>query len=148
VSGDRFGAFSRSLAYDGWQRSLFSVEWFDSRPERDAANVLDDADEVACWVRLHTGELPILWTSGGREYNPDFIVVAADGRHTIVEIKSDRDMSSGDVTGKRDAARRWANHVNADDLVTVRWDYLLVSESDVATARRSWPALRRLAGGQ
>jgi len=148
VSGDRFGAFSRSLAYDGWKRSLFPVEWFDSRPERDAANVLDESHEISSWVRLHTGELPILWTSGGREYNPDFVVVAADGRHTILEIKSDRDMSAGDVSGKRDAARRWANHVNADDLVTVRWDYLLVSESDVATARRSWPALRRLAGGQ
>src|SRR5262249_47554015 len=30
VSQDRFGAFSKTVAYDGWHRSLFPIEWFDS----------------------------------------------------------------------------------------------------------------------
>jgi type III restriction enzyme len=33
VSGDRFGPFSKAVAYDGCLRSLFPVEWFDWRPE-------------------------------------------------------------------------------------------------------------------
>jgi type III restriction enzyme len=149
VSRDRFGAFDRSAAYDGWKRSLFQIEWFDSRPERTAANLLDDTDDVTCWVRLHRGELPILWATG-REYNPDFIVIegeAAGERHWIVEIKGDRDMASPDVAGKRDAARRWANHVNLDSRVSLRWGYLLASASDIDTARGSWMALKKLAGG-
>lgn len=77
VSGDRFGAFGRSAAFDGWKHSLFPIEWFDSRPERTFANVVDDANEVTCWVRLHTGELPILWNGFGQAYNPDFIVIGA-----------------------------------------------------------------------
>jgi hypothetical protein len=28
VSGDRFGGFSKTVAYEGWKRSLFPVEWF------------------------------------------------------------------------------------------------------------------------
>jgi len=146
VSGDRFGAFGRSAAYDGWKRSLFPVEWFDSRPERSAANILDEAEEVTCWVRLHTGELPILWNGFGQEYNPDFLVVERDGRHWVVEIKMDKEMASPDVAGKREAAHRWANHVNADERVEARWGYLLLSETDVEMSRGSWAALRTFGG--
>lgn len=144
VSSDRFGPFSRSLAYDGWTKSLFGVEWFDSTPERTLANMVDSDDNVVCWVRLHTGELPILWTSAGRQYNPDFIVIEKNEVYWVVEVKMDKEMASADVQGKREAAKRWANHVNADASVEVEWRYLLVSESDVSTARGSWDALKRL----
>lgn len=144
VSSDRFGPFSRSLAYDGWTKSLFGVEWFDSGPERTLANMVDSDDNVVCWVRLHIGELPILWTSAGRQYNPDFIVIEKNDVYWVVEVKMDKEMASADVQAKREAARRWANHVNADASVEVEWRYLLVSESDVSTARGSWDALKRL----
>jgi type III restriction enzyme len=144
VSPDRLGPFSKSLAYEGWTRSLFSVEWFDSEPERRVANMVDSDDGVSCWVRLHINELPILWNSGGQQYNPDFIVIETDGTHWVVEVKMDKEMSSDDVQGKREAAMRWANHVSADDGVGATWRYLLVSEADVATSRGSWPALRGL----
>jgi type III restriction enzyme len=105
---------------------------------------LDDYAGVACWVRLHTGELPILWNSAGQEYNPDFIVIDTDGTHWVVEVKMDKEMESTDVMGKREAARRWANYVTADEKVEVPWRYLLASEADIETAKSSWPALKAL----
>jgi type III restriction enzyme len=144
TSSDRFGAFSRTMAYEGWARSLFSVEWFDSKPERTVANLVDSDTGVLCWVRLHIGELPILWNSMGQEYNPDLIVIETKGDHWVVEVKMDKEMRSENVLGKREAAKRWANYVTADDQVDVTWRYLLVSEADVDTARGSWPALRLL----
>ncbi|WP_298795643.1 DEAD/DEAH box helicase family protein [uncultured Pseudonocardia sp.] len=144
VSPDRFGTFIKSAAYNSWKRSLYAVEWFDSRPERDVANAVDEADDVACWVRLHIGELPILWNSAGRQYNPDFLVIEADRTHWVVEVKADKDMPSDEVQAKRHAARRWANHVTASDQVAVTWRYLLVSENDVASAKGSWSALKSL----
>lgn len=144
VSPDRYGPFSKSLAYEGWTRSLFGVEWFDSAPERSVANMVDGDDNVVCWVRLHINELPILWNSGGQQYNPDLIVIEIDGIHWVVEVKMDKEMDSADVQGKREAAKRWANHVSADESVGVVWRYLLVSESDVNTAHGSWEALKRL----
>ena len=53
-------------------------------------------------------------------------------------------MTSADVLGKREAAKRWANYVSADASVGTPWRYLLVSESDVAEAKGSWPALKKL----
>jgi type III restriction enzyme len=144
LSPDRLGPFSKSLAYEGWTRSLFPVEWFDSGPERTVANMLDGSDEVSCWVRLHLNELPILWNAGGQQYNPDFIVTEKDRTHWVLEVKMDKEMLSEDVRGKREAAMRWANHVSADSTVGVKWRYLLVSESDVNTAKGSWVALKGL----
>lgn len=146
ISSDRFGAFSKGDAYNDWKRSLFAVEWFDSKPERTVANVVDADEEVTCWARLHVGELPILWNSDGREYNPDLIVIERGRTHWVVEVKMDKEMTSEDVKGKREAARRWANHVTADPKVDVTWRYLLVSESDVETAKGSWAALKKLGG--
>jgi type III restriction enzyme len=146
ISGDRHGAFSKSEAYEGWLLSLFPVEWFDSRTERTVANTVDDDPSVTCWVRLHIGELPILWNSAGQEYNPDLIVIDADGTHWVVEVKMDKEMASADVKGKRDAAKRWANYVTADEKVDVPWRYLIVSETDVETAKGSWAALKKLGG--
>lgn len=106
---------------------MYPLEWFDSRPERTVANILDE--DVVCWVRLHTGELPILWNSAGQQYNPDLVVVETDETHWVVEVKMDKEMTSADVQGKRDAAQRWVNYVTADDSAGTTWRYLLVSES-------------------
>jgi type III restriction enzyme len=141
---DRFSRFARSNAYEGWQRAIYSVEWFDSEPERHVANIVDDDASVSCWVRLQVGELRIVWNSEGREYNADLIVIEADGTHWIVEVKMDKEMSSAEVQGKREAAKRWVNHVNADPRVDVTWRYLLVSETDINTAKDSWSALKKL----
>ncbi len=106
--------------------------------------MLDDSDDVDFWVRLQRNDLPILWSSAGSEYNPDFLVVEKSGAHIIVETKMDKEMSSEDVLGKRQAAQRWANHVNADDKIAADWRYLLVSQTDVGIAKGSWSALKGL----
>jgi type III restriction enzyme len=146
VTDDRFGPFSKAKAYEGWTRSLFPVEWFDSAPERTVANMVDGDEAIACWVRLHIKELPILWNSGGQQYNPDLIVIETKRSHWIVEVKMAKEMQAEDVLGKREAAMRWANHVSASDEVKTTWRYLLVSDDDVATAKGSWEALKKLGG--
>lgn len=144
ISAARHGAFSKAAAYEGWQRSVFSVAWFDSSTERTVANMVDEDDSVAWWDRLHTNDIPILWNSGGQQYNPDLLVIETDGTHWIVETKMEKEMATVDVKGKRQAAKRWANYVTADASSHTTWRYLLVSESDVQTARGSWPALKKL----
>jgi type III restriction enzyme len=144
TSANRHGQFSRSLAYEGWQRSIFGLAWFDSSTERAVANIVDDEESVAWWVRLHINDLPILWNSAGRQYNPDLLVIEKDGTHWIVETKMDKEVSTAEVQEKRTNAKRWANHVSADPQVGTTWRYLLVSESDVDDAKGSWAALKGL----
>jgi type III restriction enzyme len=140
---DRLGKFQRGVGYK-YTKSIYAQDWFDSGPERDAANILNATKEIAYWIRLQQNDLPILWHGSGREYNPDFIAVEDDDTHWIVEVKKDNEMTSEEVQGKREAAIRWVQHVNADDKVTDTWRYLLVSETNVKTAKGSWTALKGL----
>jgi type III restriction enzyme len=144
LSYDRYGDFGKSVSYDAWERGMHGRTWFDSRPERTVANMVDSNQHVTCWARLQIGDIQILWDSGGRQYNPDLLVIEADGTHWLVEIKADKEINSAEVQGKREAARRWANHVSSKLDVKVPWCYLLVSESDIDTAKGSWEALKRI----
>jgi type III restriction enzyme len=138
---DRLGKFQRGVGYE-YTKSIYAQDWFDSSPERDLANILNAAKEIAYWIRLQRNDLPILWHGSGSEYNPDFIAIDRDDTHWIIEVKKDNEMLSAEVQGKREAAIRWAQHVNADEKVTDTWRYLLVSETNVRTAKGSWTALR------
>jgi type III restriction enzyme len=145
TSQDRFSAFKKGVGYEGYTKSLYFQDWFDSSTERDVANLLEDELSITLWVRLQIGDLPILWMDA-RQYNPDFIAVEQDNTHWIIEVKMDKEMSSAEVQGKREAAMRWANHVSADETVGTVWRYLLVSETDIRTAKGSWQALKALGG--
>jgi type III restriction enzyme len=134
------GKHRRGASYE-YAKSLYAQDWFDSGTERDVANLLDNGNDIVWWLRLQTGDLPILWAQG-REYHPDFIACDEAGVRWVIEVKSDKELSSAEVQAKREAATRWANHVSADESVGEQWRYLLVSESHVATAKGSWPALK------
>ena len=136
----------RGQAFDGWKRGLYALAWFDSSTERDLALVADNSDLVDVWVRLHQGDLPIVWTEGGNRYEPHFVIVEVTGEHLLVEVKADRDLSSNEVRAKRDAAQRWAAYAN-DGLPQggPRWSYLLISETDLREAKEDWAALKKLA---
>ncbi len=148
TTSDRYGDFKgkKGIGFEGYQKSLYAQDWFDSSTERDVANIVEDEPTITRWLRLQIGDLPILWT-GAREYNPDFITVDREDTHWIVEVKMDKEMASADVRGKREAAQRWANYVSGDEKVGTCWRYLLVSEADVKTAKGSWEALKGLGGG-
>lgn len=153
-SSDRLGEFRRNLGYRGWAKAMHEEVWFDSRPERSFANVVDTSELVRCWARLLRGDLPILWNGMRSWYHPDFIVVEhpadseAAGVHWLVEIKADRELSTFDVDAKREAAERWAAHVSADPATGAVWRYLLLGESAVSEAKGDWRALRSRYSGR
>lgn len=143
---DKYGAFEKGRAYAGWRKSLYEQVWFDSSPERDMANLLDESQDIVAWVRLHTNDLPILWSGEDlRRYNPDFIAIDTDNIHWIVEVKADRDMQASEVRAKMEAAKRWANHASASEHVSVRWRYILASEDTLRNAHGSWRNVLALA---
>lgn len=145
TSGNRKGDFKKGVGYTGWsERSRFHQVWFDSSTERDVANTLDESDKVDHWVRLHVNDLPILWSSGGSWYHPDFIAIDGDGVHWVIEVKSNRELEREDVQAKREAAQRWANHVSSEEELATQWRYLLVSEDDVKAAKGDWTTLKGL----
>lgn len=140
TSSDRYSTFDRTVGYV-FGKSLYAQDWFDSSPERDVANIFDQAEDVSVWLRLQRNDLRILWNDA-RDYNPDFIVREFSGQHWVVEVKADRDRNNEDVRAKRRAAQRWANYVSGDPRSDGDWGYVLVFESDIRSARGNWPTLK------
>lgn len=153
--------FRKDTAFDGWKYCLYSHCWFDSSTEYDAARAIDRATEtVVVWARLHINDLPITWAGTGREYNPDFVVIEKVKDKLVgwlVETKMNKEVTTGEVQGKRVAARQWARRVDsirrgqqmdglfdAPGQAVVDWNYLLLSEDDVKHAFGSWDAMKNL----
>jgi type III restriction enzyme len=147
TSRDLQGEFGRGVGYQGFTKSLYAEDWFDSRPERDLANILESSGEVKFWLRLQRGDLTILWRGQSTWYNPDFLVRESDGGSWIVEVKADRDMESSDVQEKKLAAERWARRANASGGIG-KWRYLLVSETQLRGAAGDWRRLKALYTGE
>ncbi|WP_425838308.1 DEAD/DEAH box helicase family protein [Streptomyces fractus] len=149
-AGHADGAFDKTVAFNGWQRNLYSHAWFDSSPEFQVAGMIDSSGSVLTWARLHVNDVPIQWTTDGRNYNPDFVVIEEFGAERfgwLVETKSDKDMPTAEVQAKRRAARKWANTANSSPQVRgVTWKYLLAGEQDVADAAGSWERLKLFCG--
>ena len=146
TTSDRYGAFSRSVGYKGWAKGLYEQAWFDSKPERELANLLDAADQVKLWIRLHIGDLPILWNGAQNAYNPDFLILTADGNLWIAEVKADSQMTAEEVVAKRQAALEWVNEVNGATNSSSQWHYLLIAERDLDAVKGDWKALAKLTG--
>lgn len=144
VNHDVLGPFTKGTVYGPWKQGLYQFDWFDSKPERDVANVLDSAENITCWVRLQRNDVALEWTADGREYNPDLIAVESDDTHWLIEIKMDKEMDSAEVQQKRAAAVTWSLMVNAIDKTPAPWHYLLLSETDINQAKGSWVSLNSL----
>lgn len=137
---DRWAGFRRGAWYHGWDRSIQGSAQFDSGTGEFAlARKLDDSESVRWWLRLYTnGEAFIDWGRG--RYFPDFVVLDTDGEYWVVEAKSDdAARTDTEVAAKASAARAWADRVNASRTFGT-WHYLLVTESQIATAP-NWDAL-------
>lgn len=131
LESNRYGAFSRKVAYTGWSKSLHPIEWFDSTPERTLANLLDGDDTVSRWARIQRGELAVQWAAG--RYSPDFYA-RIGGVDYLFEVKSDKETPTPLVQAKKAAAEDWARFVT-DHGDHGTWRYVLIPESVFNTAK-------------
>ncbi|QGP90585.1 hypothetical protein GKZ92_22990 (plasmid) [Gordonia sp. 135] len=145
---EKVETFQKGLAYNGWSRALYEYASFDSSTEYTAAKAIDAAESVAVWARLHIKDIPITWTTAGRQYNPDFVVIEdVDGtRHCwLVETKMNKDITSGEVIAKKAAAETWANTItNSGKVGDDQWHYVLLSETDVEHSHGNWEQMKLL----
>ncbi|MDN6437848.1 MAG: DEAD/DEAH box helicase family protein [Corynebacterium nuruki] len=139
--------FNTSTYYGNWDRGLFDRARFDSfSAEYELAALVDGDDEVKWWKRLYREDKAHFAWTPRNTYYPDFVVCDTDGELWIVEGKSNRDANNDEVMQKRAAAEKVMRTLTADDRFdTVRWGYLLATESDIA-ASDSWDELKQRTG--
>ena len=95
--------------------------------ERSFAKFLDGADDIVAWCKVpESFDFAIEYTDQSaslRYYYPDFVAIARDGTHWVIETKG---AETVEVAYKDKAARLWCD--NAADLTGTRWEYLKVPQ--------------------
>jgi type III restriction enzyme len=112
--------------YEG-KKTILNLIPCDNEFEEEFARFLDKADDVKSFSKIpQTYGFAIEYTDGNynlRNYYPDFVAVAKDGTHWLLETKG---MESEETEFKDRAAALWCE--NATSLTKTNWRYKKVPQ--------------------
>lgn len=121
------------MLFGGFQRSLYSIQKFDSDTERRLAVILDRDSEK--WFKPAQGQFQISYKVGvdHREYVPDFVAETADCLY-LLEPKARNEMTDPEVLAKKDAAVLWCARATDHALGNggKPWQYVLIPHDVIA----------------
>ena len=135
--------FKRGRYYDGWFKSLFEAESFDSYTgEYLLAKLLNTSPNIEWWQRLHTTYGAYIYYNAKDKYYPDFIAKDSDGVLWIIEGKEQRGKTDHIVQEKRLAAEKIVHRLIGErDFANQSWGYLIAYEDDIKSSD-SWNDLK------
>ena len=120
----------RNMVFEGFGKCLFSLQKFDSDPERAFSEMLEREESVLKWFKPTLSNLR-LWY-GPNEYTPDFVAETTTTK-LLCEVKAVGKLDDAIVQAKKDAALKWCHHANnqvAKDGGKY-WRYLLVPDTAI-----------------
>lgn len=96
--------------YKNPKKSAYSIEYYDSMPEQQYMDFLEQSDNVAKWTKNHGIRIPYLNLDDKiAHYIPDFLIEYKDGPQEIVEIKGAHLINNPITRRKSQAAKEWCD---------------------------------------
>jgi type III restriction enzyme len=122
---------TKKHAFGGFTKCCYTLQKFDSDPERRLAVVIDGDACVEKWIKPAPKQFRIDYRSG-EPYEPDF-VVETKTKMLICEVKAQNELDDADVKAKAAAATKWCNTATqyAPGGGTKPWVYLLVPDDQI-----------------
>ena len=127
----------QNIVFSGFQKCCYQLQKFDSNPEKEFCEILEDSKEIISWLRINWDigiklnikyEDPV--THNMKLYIPDFIIESKDYKY-ILEIKAKKDIFDLDVQSKKEAAERWCDFATTfekRDEHYKSWRYILITD--------------------
>jgi type III restriction enzyme len=122
---------TRKHAFGGFTKCCYSLQKFDTDPERRLAVVIDGDPSAEKWVKPAPKQFRIDYRSGD-SYEPDF-VVETKTRMLICEVKASNELDDATVKAKAAAATKWCKTAtqHAPGGGTKPWAYLLIPDDQI-----------------
>lgn len=122
---------TRKHAFGGFARCCYSLQKFDTDPERRLAVTIDGDPTAEKWVKPAPKQFRIDYRSG-ESYEPDF-VVETKTRMLICEVKASNELDDATVKAKAAAATKWCKTAtqHAPGGGTKPWVYLLIPDDQI-----------------
>ena len=114
------------MLFGAFNKCLYSIQKFQSDPERRFAAVLENDSTVLKWFKPGKGVFQIGY-SGDSDYEPDF-VVETETEKLLCEPKRADEMKDSIVLAKAAAAATWCEHATGHEIEHggKPWRYLLI----------------------
>lgn len=88
----------KNYLFEGYRKSYYPVNSFDSDDERRFAVVLEDDEDVVRFIKPPLNQLGLFYRAG-KQYNPDFLVETKNCKY-MVEVKAANQVNNEDVQEK------------------------------------------------
>ena len=122
---------TRKHVFGGFKKCCYSIQKFDTDPERRLAVTIDADPTAEKWVKPASKQFRIDYRSG-EAYEPDF-VVETKTRMLICEVKASNEVDDATVQAKAAAATKWCKTAtqHAPGGGTKPWSYLLIPDDQI-----------------
>ncbi len=120
----------RRMVFEGFSKCLFSLQKYDSDPEREFSVMLEREPAVLKWFKPTLSNLRLWYDQN--EYTPDFIV-ETETEKLLCEVKAKEEVDELKVQKKKDAALKWCGVANKAVAKSggKMWRYLLVPDTAI-----------------
>ncbi|MDE7354916.1 MAG: DEAD/DEAH box helicase family protein [Acetatifactor sp.] len=119
----------RQYVFEGYKKSYYSQNAFDSDDERRFSVILEEDDAVLRFIKPPLNQLGLFYKAG-KQYNPDFIVETNDAKY-MIEIKAANRTDDADVLDKAKSAIQWCSCATDVDTDHKPWHFKLVPGQEV-----------------
>lgn len=119
----------RQYVFEGYKKSYYSQNAFDSDDERRFSVILEEDDAVLRFIKPPLNQLGLFYKAG-RQYNPDFIVETNDAKY-MIEIKAANRTDDADVLDKAKSAIQWCSCATDVDTDHKPWHFKLIPGQEI-----------------
>ena len=119
----------RQYVFEGYKKSYYSQNAFDSDDERRFSVILEEDDAVLRFIKPPLNQLGLFYKAG-KQYNPDFIVETDDAKY-MIEIKAANRTDDADVIDKAKSAIQWCSCATDVDTDHKPWHFKLVPGQEI-----------------
>ena len=120
----------KKYAFNGYKKSYYNTNAFDSDTERLFSVVLEDDADVIRWIKPPLNQLGLFWQAG-QQYNPDFLVETSMTKY-MVEVKAKNEVKNPEVIGKAKEGIKWCKYASMVDFDKKPWEYKLITDDVIA----------------
>ena len=119
----------KNYLFEGYQKSYYPVNSFDSDDERRLAVILEEDEDVIRFIKPPLNQLGLFYKAG-KQYNPDFLVETKECKY-MIEVKAANQVNNEEVQEKARAGVKWCECASEVDADKKEWKYRLISGEDI-----------------
>ena len=115
--------------FEGFKKSYYSENAFDSDDERRLSVILEEDDEVIRFIKPPLNQLGLFYRAA-KQYNPDFLVETRSKKY-MIEVKAANQTGTDEVQEKAKAALKWCECASKVDADGKTWEYRLIPGDNI-----------------